>query len=199
MNKEIADDSIIVKIIQNSSYLKFKRLYKKKWGSIYLAIDFNKEIICVIKEISLEEITNINEFNKIKAEGMIIIDKNHENIVEIYEIIDKKSVVYISEEFINSYDLGFCFNHYKDKTKKRCFSHKIIQYIIKSLISVIQYLHNNNIIHRDIKLDNIILEFHNNMNDLSQDFNTNPFLKELKNDFCLKKLKQNEESKLYNK
>ncbi len=65
MDKEIIDDSIIVKIIQNTRYLKFKRLHKKKWGSIYLAIDFNKEIICVIKEISLEEISNQNEFDKI--------------------------------------------------------------------------------------------------------------------------------------
>jgi len=196
MDKEIIDDSIIVKIIQNTSYLKFKRLHRKKWGSIYLAIDFNKELICVVKEISLEEISNQNQFNKIKTEGNLIINKCHENIVKIFDIIDKTDVVYIVEEFINSFDLGFCFKHFKKKTEKSCFSQKLIKFITKSLVSATEYLHANKIVHRDIKLENTIVDFQINLNDLSQDFVENSFLKEIKNNFCSKKLNECEESNI---
>jgi len=47
------------------------------------------------------------------------------------------------------------------KKNKKPFSEEIVQYLMRQIVSGLNYLHKKNILHRDIKLDNILVNFDN--------------------------------------
>ena len=61
-------------------------------------------------------------------------------------------------EFINGGDLSHCLKKYIEKYKM-AFPEEIIQYLMKQILYAINYIHKQNIIHRDLKLDNIMVHF----------------------------------------
>ena len=59
--------------------------------------------------------------------------------------------------------LGEVYLGRKDGTNKeyRAFPEGIVQYLMRQIVDAVKYLHNKRIIHRDIKLDNILVHFEN--------------------------------------
>jgi serine/threonine-protein kinase ULK/ATG1 len=82
-------------------------------------------------------------------------------------------------EYCNGGDLQSCLNKYMDKYNKP-FPEEIVQYIMKQIISGFVYLHGRQILHRDIKLENILVKFKseedkNNLNMLKTDIKITDF------------------------
>jgi serine/threonine protein kinase len=66
-------------------------------------------------------------------------------------------------EFCNGGDLTGCLKKYK-AAYRRPFTEEIVQYIMRQVVNGLNFLHSNKIIHRDLKLDNILLNY-NSEND----------------------------------
>ena len=71
-------------------------------------------------------------------------------------------------EFCNGGSLSGCLKKYK-AIHRRPFSEEIVQYIMRQVVNGLEFLHSNKIIHRDLKLDNILVTFNsevdkNNLN-----------------------------------
>lgn len=93
----------------------------------------------------------VTEFVQEEAEVLRKLD--HPNIVKIYEIFSYGPDTMVVMELCSGGTL----------TKRSPFTERQCHSIIKSILSAVEYMHNLNIVHRDLKLENILFE-HNSPN-----------------------------------
>lgn len=92
-------------------------------------------------------------FEQIKK-GLIIHQKiKHKNIIKIYEKFYNDSKLFIVLEYASNGTLKDVLNH----SNYGCFTELVCKKYFRELVAAVDYLHTNNIIHRDISLDNILL------------------------------------------
>jgi serum/glucocorticoid-regulated kinase 2 len=107
-----------------------------------------------------------NYFNELQAmkyineESSILKEVNHPNIVKFIEKYEDETYIYILLEFCNGGDLSYCLSKYLKENNKP-FSEEIVQYIMRQIIEAVKYLHNKKIIHRQIYLNNIMINYEN--------------------------------------
>ena len=132
--------------------------------TVYQANDQIRKNIVAIKEISFAIIKDVNSF---KRECIILKKLKHENIIKLIGIENTKKNCHLICEYCNGGNLleykRFYQTHYSTQLNE-LYVQKIIRQIIKGL----EYLHLNGIIHRDIKLDNILLNFNSIPNVLGE-------------------------------
>ena len=105
---------------------------------------------------------NQKGYKYLENEIKILQDASHENIVKLYSSdIETPKSKYLVTELCNGGDLDSCLNYYKER-KGRPFTEKEVQYIMRQIVSTFKYLHvEKKIIHRDLKLENILLHYDN--------------------------------------
>jgi len=92
-----------------------------------------------ISEAFIEELHN---------EIAILRSLDHPNIIKAYEVYSNKSQIYIVMEICSGGDLY----------KRLPYSEKDAAKIVGKLTSAIKYMHDNNVVHRDLKFENIMFE-----------------------------------------
>lgn len=127
-----------------------EKLGKGTHGSVYLLRNFDKTPeLLVCKSISAK--------NKKYGEKELKILKKirHQRIISFYSSIEKKNCRYIYMEYANYGDLEklLCFLRRKNCKIQR----KIAWSVLSQIIDALEYLQRHNIIHRDIKPGNILL------------------------------------------
>ena len=143
---EIIKDNIYT-CVEKAKY-KDKLVAVKKIKKEQLKIDI-KEEKC-IDEIEEEDFNE--EINKFNRELSIMKQCYCENSVEIYDYFDTKDYFIIVMELCDS-------TLFKELAKtKKGFSPKEIREILLQLNNVFRIMNENNIVHRDIKLHNILVK-----------------------------------------
>ena len=97
-------------------------------------------------------------FNYLKAEINLLKGINHPNIVKLKDVTKTKKHFYLVLEYCNGGELKNALDKYKLKYNK-AFSEEIVQYLMRQIVDAMNYLHSRNIMHRDIKLENILLNY----------------------------------------
>ena len=137
-----------------------KPLGKGAFGEVYLTSKQGTKQKFATKKIDKKFAANPKAKKYLDNEIKILKDIDHENIVKLYEVKETSQYYYLVTEYCNGGDLSGCLDTYEEKYNKP-FTEEIVQYLMKQIISAIRYLHNKTILHRDLKLDNILVNFEN--------------------------------------
>ena len=140
-------------------FYKYGRLLGKgAFGKVNLSLHILTGRLVAIKSINKEKIVSERQRQKIKTETSImkILSKSN-NIVKIFETYETKKHICIVMEYICAGDL---LNYIKKRSK---LQEPVAKFIFKQIILALKYIHQNNIVHRDIKLDNILIDLDNNI------------------------------------
>lgn len=123
-------------------------------GEVFLATDKRLERSVAIKFLSLDE--NDKDFAesiiRFKREAIAIAKLSHPNIVNIFDIGEENNKHYMIMEFLDGKSLAQIIK----ANKKRILPHLVASIGIQ-ICNALECAHENNIIHRDVKPENIIL------------------------------------------
>ena len=142
-----------------SSYFIIRILDEGMSGYIYLCKEKNSKNFYVLKEIKEEYLEKPSLKSYFENEINIHSKLKHKNIVTLKENskILYENKCFIVMEYCNGRNLYHFLNEYKKRGST--IPEIIIQFFFKQLCEGLKYLHDNNIIHRDLKLENILLNY----------------------------------------
>lgn len=168
--KEININELVNKYMMNSEN-KFQETYKRviKDKKVSVNITPYKETIG-IHEIKNKEYDYY--FNRLKqlieSEIEILSNIDHKNIIKFYGYSYNKGIYYLKMEYCNGGDVYEYLkkNNSSDKNSFNGVSNKFLYEFIKQTSDGLVYLHKNNIIHRDIKLHNVLMINDKKKNDI---------------------------------
>ena len=145
-------------IKQINNYKFIYEIGKGSASNVYLAVNEKTNELFAIKQISFEKITDKSSMENFKRELKLLNSFNNENIIKILGIEKTKNNIYLVLEYCNGGNLMEYKKYYEYHYKKQ-MNELYIQKILKQIINGLEYMHHKKIVHRDIKLDNIVINF----------------------------------------
>ena len=130
-----------------------KKLGQGGFGAVYLVFDKQMDIEKALKIIPESIASDKEAMSDLQTEARTMVSLNHENIVRVYDFHNNGPIKYIDMEYVSGKSLNEVKLDYKEK--------KLPEDLVKSLAVKIAlglgHAHRNNIIHKDIKPQNIML------------------------------------------
>lgn len=123
-------------------------------GDVYHAqqIELGRSVALKILPI---ELTNPDSLERFNSEARAISKLEHQNIVTLYDFGTIGYRKYIAMQYID----GITLNDYLKYQKN--LDYKLIVHIGKQICRALLYAHSQNVIHRDVKAGNIMIDKHN--------------------------------------
>ena len=127
------------------------------YGKVYEALDEDKGQLIAVKIIDKKRLNSLNNnsqssISKVENEIEILSKLNHKNIVKYYGSNQSNNHLKIFFEYCEGGSIAKMLINYKS------FSEDIIRKYTKEMLKGLEYLHAHNIIHRDIKGANILID-----------------------------------------
>ena len=144
--------------MQLDDYTLTKVLGRGTFGDVLLTKKKGSNKLYATKRIDRELAEHPQYCKYFVNEVSILRNIFHNNIVKVEDLKKTKNHYYIIMELCNGGSLKENLDKYKKKYNKP-FSEKIVQYIMRQIVNAINYLHEIKIVHRDLKLANILVNY----------------------------------------
>ena len=135
----------------------FKRKYQLKgvlgngnYSVVRRGVDQDTNENVAVKVIDRRKLTKDDELS-LKIEVQVLGKLNHQNIIKMYGWYAEGKQYYIVTELMNGGEL------FDRIVKKEFYSEVDAQKVVKTLATVIKFIHDQGIVHRDLKPENILL------------------------------------------
>lgn len=126
-------------------------------GKVYKAIDKHNNLTVAVKLLNQELLKDEENRKILQSEGRLLSSLDHPNIVKVYEFGENKENVFIAMEYLP----GGTLHDYINRNYPLPYE-QIIDFA-KQILNGLSEIHKNNIIHRDLKSPNIMLDECNNL------------------------------------
>ena len=121
-------------------------------STVHLARSLENGQNYAIKTIQKERIFNHNSgLDNLLVEISIMRDLDHSHIAKLHYVYESSDTVDLVIEYLPGGSLNDMINKQKRLSEDKC------KKIARELLETLEYLHNRSIVHRDLKLENIIL------------------------------------------
>lgn len=152
INNEIYNAYETISLFKNFSII--KKIYEKQEKATYIVIDNITQIKYILK------IKHYNYVNSFEYEiYKLLKDNPHENIINFIQFYKENNYYYYLYEYFDGINLFDYLKMYKNNVLK----YDDIKNILLQITDALIYLHKYNIIHCDLKLDNIIINNDNKL------------------------------------
>jgi len=134
------------------SYQLLRTIGEGEFGKVKLGVKLNTQSAVAIKLIKKRSVHNQNKLTKLCQEISILERVNHPYIIKTYEVIENNDYIGIIMEYASGGELFeyiLAHRYLEEYESKKFFA---------QLLSGINYLHKNHLVHRDLKLENLLLD-----------------------------------------
>jgi tRNA A-37 threonylcarbamoyl transferase component Bud32 len=134
-----------------------KNLGQGSYAVVKLATHKKSNVRVAIKVYEKVKLLDIDKMKNVKTEIQNLKELDHPNIIKLFKTIHTVKQIYLIMEYMGSsslYDYT-CFKNKFRVPEEECRD------IFKKICSSIKYCHSKNVIHRDIKMENILINKNN--------------------------------------
>ena len=135
-----------------------KKIGSGNFGDVFLTTKRNSDSIFATKKIEKAKVHSgvmktyfLNEIDVLKS-------TDNENLIKLYEVKSSKNNFYMIMDYLNGGSLAEAYMKYFSINNKP-FPEIYVQHILRSIAKGIYYLHKQEIIHRDLKFENILFNY----------------------------------------
>lgn len=151
---------LLLQTLGEGEFGKVKLGVHKEWGEeVAVKLIKRDKVATDAAPLNLDDTANKDpaKMTKVEREIQVLKDVRHPNIVRLYEVIESDRYIGIVLEYASG---GELFDH--------ILAHKYLKEehacrLFAQLISGVSYLHQKKIVHRDLKLENLLLDRNRNV------------------------------------
>jgi len=171
--KEVNLDNLVRKYVKKSRANKMTSVKYNKFVSETKSVNitpYNNRLHAMAQQHNLEEDYYYKRLKDlIESEIEVLKKLNHHNIIKYFSYDMKEQIYYIKMEYCSYGDVynilkNNTHNNFKLRNRFDGFDNIFITKFLDDIVSALVYLHNLNIIHRDIKLHNVLVKMDNDNN-----------------------------------
>lgn len=129
------------------------------FGVVYLSKKDGRSEDFVTKVLRRDMMDMPDKKKYLQNEIEILQELKHPNICKLEEVKVTQKYYLLVMEYVNGGSLSKCLEQYKEKYKVSSFPEIIVQRIMRQVINAFKYIHSKNIMHRDITLENIMVNY----------------------------------------
>lgn len=134
------------------SFNLIERLGKGSFGSVYLVEKKSNKKIYAMKVLEKEKVLKQNLVRYAMTERNVLCLAQHPFIVSLNFAFQSYQRLYLILDYCPGGDMGMALS------KQKRFTEEVARMYLCEIILAIEYLHQNNIVFRDLKPDNVVFD-----------------------------------------
>lgn len=136
-----------------SAYQFHYAIGKGGFGKVWQVTHKRTRTVCAVKEMLKPRIIAKRSVHSVMNERALLAVLVHPFIINMLSAFQDKRHLYLALELKGGGDLRFHLTRYKRFTEGQT------RFFVACLVLALEYLHSNGVIHRDVKPENLVLDY----------------------------------------